>query len=69
MNDLDEKKEDIIRVLRIIEYVGERSRVEKTIEESIHGCRTLLNLTIRVATIGEYPEILERSEKKENDNA
>lgn len=51
--------EDIVRVLRIIEYTGPRSAVEAQIERSLQGTKKLPNgLAIRVATIGGYPEIL-----------
>lgn len=55
--------EDTVRVLRIIEYVGPRSRVEEQLSRSMFGQRTFDGpagkLTIRVATLGMYPEILE----------
>lgn len=53
--------EDTVRVLRIIEYVGKRSQIEKQIANSIHGERTFgyPEITIRAATIGTYPEVLE----------
>lgn len=52
--------EDEIRVLRIIEYRGPRSWVEKTIAGSIHGTRFVgePNRTISANTIGLFPEIL-----------
>jgi hypothetical protein len=50
---------DTVRVLRIIEYVGPRERVEEVVARSIHGERDAGNgLTIRAATVGAYPEIL-----------
>ena len=52
--------EDIVRVLRIIEYVGPRSQVERTIAHSIHGTKSLgEDYSIRAATIGTYPDILD----------
>lgn len=52
-------QEDIVRVLRVVEYIGVRSRVEKTVAGSIHGERDCGNgLTIRAATVGAYPEII-----------
>lgn len=58
---------DIVRVLRIIEYVGEREAVEKNIATSITGTKIISkNLTVNVATIGSYPEILKNKEE-END--
>lgn len=47
-----------VRVLRVIEYVGTRQRIEENIERSIHGTKEIVGLTIRAGTIGEYPEIL-----------
>lgn len=56
-----EHKEDIIRVLRVIEYVGTRSQVEKIVTDSIHGTKIVgPALAINAATIGTYPEILEQ---------
>lgn len=60
---------DIVRVLRILEYVGPRDVIEHQILNSLHGQKTFKisgkEITIRVATIGEYPEILEKT-KDEN---
>lgn len=51
--------EDIVRVLRIIEYTGPRYAVEAQIERSLQGTKKLPNgVVIRAATIGGYPEIL-----------
>lgn len=60
---------DVVRVLRVVEYVGPRNLVEAQVENSIHkvkkvSLRGLGAITIRAATIGTYPEILE--EKKED---
>lgn len=52
------RAEDTVRVLRILEYTGPRSVVEKTVSRSITGEVTHGSLTIRAATIGQYPEIL-----------
>lgn len=53
---------DIIRVLRIVEFVGPRDAVEKQVAKSIHGEKTYGDrrgeVTIRAATIGTFPEIL-----------
>ena len=55
---------DIVRVLRIIEYSGPRDRVEDTVSKSIFGTKDAGNgLTIKAATIGSYPEILEIREE------
>jgi hypothetical protein len=51
--------EDIIRVLRVIEYIGPRSKVEKQVANSLHGTKEPGNgVIIRAATIGAYPEVL-----------
>ncbi len=57
---------DIVRVLRIIEYVGPRDAVERAVADSIHGQKTFrhhdgarMPFTVRAATLGTYPEILD----------
>lgn len=53
---------DQVRVLRIIEYVGDREVVENTVSGSIHGTKHVNGkhgeMIIHVATITGYPEIL-----------
>ena len=56
---------DIVRVFRIVEYVGPREWVEETIAKSIHGTRDVSDYSkpsgkkyIKAATIGSYPEIM-----------
>lgn len=50
---------DTVRVLRVIEYVGPRDRVERVVSMSIHGEKDVGDgLLIRAATIGAYPEII-----------
>lgn len=52
-------EEDIVRVFRIVEYVGPRKWVEETVAKSIQGERPVgPNKVIRAATLGTYPEIL-----------
>ena len=54
-----------VRVLRVIEYVGDREWVEATVAKSLHGTKHVISIpggTIRAATIGEYPEVLDRDE-------
>lgn len=61
-----EPKEDKVRVLRVLEYVGPRSWAEKMIaERTVKGMRIIRptrdpedGCFIREAIIGEYPEIL-----------
>ena len=63
--------DEIVRVLRIIEYVGPRAQVEATVARSIHGTLHVgtsgrraedlgTGMRITAATLGEYPEVLER---------
>ena len=50
---------DMIRVLRIVEYIGDRDVVERTLNKSIHGIKTVnRDLTIIATTIGGFPEIM-----------
>ena len=61
--------QDKIRVLRIIEYIGDREAVENQVTLSLHGEKRITTtnrgvIIIKAATIGTYPEILE-SESKE----
>jgi len=54
-----------VRVLRVIEYVGDRDWVEKQVAQSIQGEKRITrgNITIgviKVATLGTYPEVLEK---------
>lgn len=53
---------DIVRVLRVIEYVGYRDWVEETVSRSIHGIKEVKpGCLIRAATLTEYPEILSQT--------
>lgn len=58
--------EEEVRVLRILEYVGPRSRVEEVVAKAIQGERYCgSGLKIRAATIGTYPEILTKAQPDE----
>lgn len=51
--------EEEVRVLRIIEYRGPRSWVEKTLLRSIHGTKVVEDdKKITAVTLHEYPEVL-----------
>lgn len=59
---------DIVRVLRILEYVGPRDWVEKTLSQGGVPARgehrvAQHNGVIRSAVLGDYPEILEVKEE------
>lgn len=61
-----DKPVEIVRVVRIIEYVGPRVWVETTVARSIHGEKLVgHNMRIRAATLGIYPDILEQAIAKE----
>ena len=50
---------EIVRVLRIVEYVGEREWVEATVKCSIHGTRMVGNTNrITAVTISTFPELV-----------
>lgn len=54
--------EDLVRILRVIEYSGPRYAVENQVKNSLQGEKRLTNgVVIRVATLGEFPEILNTS--------
>lgn len=61
--------EDKVRVLRIIEYVGPRSDIEKVLEHGIQGTKTFGRVVVRSVVIGSYPEILERIEVEDEGNS
>ena len=66
---------DQIRVLRVIEYTGDREAVEQVVRMSLHGekrfsqtepstHRNMGMVCIRAATIGDYPEVLSKVTSK-----
>lgn len=58
--------EEIVRVLRVVEYVGPRVWVESTVARSVQGTRVIDgNKEIRAASIGTYPDVL-YTDKKED---
>jgi len=61
----DGTNKEIVRVLRVIEYVGEREAVEECLAKSIHGTKKLPKYEIRAATMGLYPEILTNLEDED----
>ena len=59
---------DIIRVLRVVEYIGERAEVEKVINLSVKGTRIVNDkLTINAVTVGDFAEILKAQGEATND--
>lgn len=65
----DEIKEDIVRVLRLVEYEGPRSLVEKQIENSItgtkwgHGNSAIGRVRITAVTLDQFPQVLEEARR------
>ena len=59
-DDLEKLLKNVpVRVLRIIEYTGDRNCVETQVSNSLHGVNyPHSGLTIKAATIGSFPEIL-----------
>ena len=57
--------EDIIRVIRLIQYEGPRSKVEKQVANSMHGGPKDWGngVKITVTTLGDWPEIIARAEE------
>lgn len=56
---------DIIRILRVLEYVGPRERLEYMYEQNaIKGQRTFGDVTIREAMVGAFPEIIKDKEEE-----
>ena len=50
---------DIVRVLRVIEFVGRRDDVEKQLAASLqNGTVKPGAVTFNVATVGSFPEII-----------
>lgn len=45
-----------IRVLRVLEYVGPRDKIEATIARSIHGEKHAGGMVIKATTVGINPE-------------
>lgn len=56
--------EDSIRILRLVEYTGPRSAVERQVKQAIQGER-IFNyhggpaIIIRATTLGQFPDIIE----------
>ena len=51
--------DDVVRVLRVYEFVGPREWVESQVAKSIQGTKEIRpGQFIRAATVGAYPEML-----------
>jgi len=65
-----ENGDDIVRVLRLVEYEGPRGAVEAQVAISIHGTRQVRVLEwprggvrITAVTLGVYPEVIEEARR------
>jgi len=65
--------EDIVRVIRILEYVGPRSWVETTLERAavpLNGQRCVdKDKVIRSAMLGDFAEILIKAQNEHDRNS
>ena len=67
----EQSTEDIVRVLRLVEYEGPRSLVEKQLAGSVHGTRFGYGnpmrsgsyVRITVTTLGVFPEVIEEARR------
>lgn len=50
---------DNIRVLRLYEFIGPRDLIERQVNMSIHGQKTVGKISIRATTLGEFAESLQ----------
>ena len=58
---------DIIRIIRILEYVGEREVIERSLRHAavpLNGEHRFGSSVIRSAMLGSFAEILEKAQKE-----
>lgn len=56
--------DEIVRVVRVLEYVGKRSVIEHTFEHNaVKGIQVTKDLTIREAFLGPFPETISQEVK------
>jgi hypothetical protein len=61
--------DDIIRIVRILEYVGPRSDLEESLQHTavpMNGEHRYGRCVIRSATLGSFAEVLERASTRED---
>lgn len=50
---------DIVRIVRVLEYVGSRDTLERVLEQNaVKGQRRFGAIVIREAVLGDFPEVL-----------
>lgn len=55
---------EIVRVLRVLEYVGPRDQLERVLNQNaVKGTRVFGEITVREAMVGSWPEVLENNPK------
>jgi hypothetical protein len=62
---------DIVRIVRILEYVGPRDVLEKSLQHTavpLNGEHRYGNSVIRSATLGSFAEILEKAQDDGNEH-
>lgn len=63
--------EDIVRVLRVIEYVGPRAAIEEHLKNVVHGVKTFGvknntgEIEVRASTVGVTADIIEMGKVEE----
>ena len=61
-------RDDEIQLLRLIQYVGPREKVESEVARSIHGTRIVAGVKITVITLNEFPLVLPFKEQNDGGN-
>ena len=59
---------DIVRILRVVEYIGPRDLIENQVNTSLHGTKMFgpgNAIKISAATIGTFPEIMQGNTAEE----
>ncbi len=53
-------REDTIRIVRVLEYVGPRKALERVLEQNaVKGQRRFGDIVVREAILGDFPEIVD----------
>jgi hypothetical protein len=61
----NEPQTNNVRVLRVIEMVGPRERIEATLAKSeVKGTKVVGDLTFREAIVGDFPEVVESASEE-----
>lgn len=53
---------DIVRIVRVLEYVGPRDALERSLaQNAVKRQKQFGSITVREAYLGEFPEVVEKS--------